>query len=140
VLKYILSLLTIGLVYQGAVASPAAAGKMTLVICSSSSPRAEGFELARVSRKKDKGTGFYTVVSRNWNEGGIRFEGTYDVQLRRLKVKAIQVDEDGEEGQFLASVDGVASAGEHLRMIFMNPVGPEKTFEQVELVCNIVSH
>jgi len=139
-LKYILSLLTVGMVSQGAVASPAAVGKMTLVICSSSSPRAEGFELARVSRKKDKGTGFYTVVSRNLNEGGIRFEGTYDVQLRRLKVKAIQVDEDGEEGQFLASVDGVAFAGEHLRMIFMNPVGPEKTFEQVELVCNIVSH
>jgi|GEM_PF-6199910 len=118
----------------------AAPGKATSVICSASSPRVEGFELVRVSRKKDRGNGAYSVVSQSVRDGGILFRGIYDVPLRRLKASAVQVDEDGEEGQFLASVDAVVAAGEHLRMIFMSPIGSEKMPGKVELVCNVVSH
>jgi len=119
------------------IAEPA---KVTSVICSASSPRIQGFELIRVSRKKNRGNGAYNVTSHSVQDGGILFRGTYDVPLHRLKATAVQVDEDGEEGQFLASVDAVVDTGEHLRVIFMNPVGPEKTLEKVELVCNVVSH
>ncbi len=111
-----------------------AEGKTTSVICSTDAPKIEGFELVRVTRKKDRATGSYDVASRDFRSGAIRFQGSYDVELKRLKAKLIQVDEDGEEVSFLGSVDGYAAAGEHLRAIFASPAGP------IELVCNVVAH
>lgn len=59
-----------------------------------------------------------------------------DTTLNRLKVDVAQADEEGEETQFLASVDTALPKGEHLRINFTKPTNKEKTFEQAELVCN----
>jgi len=137
--KWFLSLVVVGSIFPGLISSAVAAGKVTSVICSSSAPNVTGFELVRVSSKKNRAQGSH-VVSASVNEGGIQFQGMYDTSLKRLKVKAVQVDEDGEAGLVIASVDGYAAMGEHLRMIFLNPTGTEKSLQTIEMVCNVVAH
>ncbi len=81
------------------------------------------------------------VRSGNYRNGGLLFQGNYDVDSSRLNGQVAQMDEDGDEIQFLASFEAEVSSGRHMRFIFMKPTaGAENKLEQVELVCNTVSY
>lgn len=110
--------------------------KKVLVVCSSSAGKTEGFHLANFNANRDSGAGMHNTAS-----GELRYVGTYDQAMERLRVNVFALDEEGEEKNLVAKLDAKAPFGEHVRMVFANPTsGSSEKTELVELVCNILKH
>ncbi len=112
-----------------------AAAPRISVICSHTMPGVEGFELVRVGARKSIGKSEHRS-----HRGDHSYQATYTRASQRLNVRVVKVDEDGEEGRFLASLDIKLPPSEYVRMILGTSANEGgEAAEPNEVVCNAIA-
>jgi hypothetical protein len=102
--------------------------KSGVVICSQNAKSLSGFELVKVRSKDRAYAGSFAV-------DGLNFSGTYWSKYEALNITVRALDEDGQLGQVILTIESKLSSGDFLRVKSKLPDGSG----DLDMYCHFVS-